>query len=754
MHYRLLAAVAAIALLPAAASHAADTAAADHADFDGAADIIVTARIEDRGLAGLQTPSFGVGITAAQLGAINATNVEDLVRTAPATIVRKRYAGDPNATLSFRNMHSQQTPRALVMVDGFVISNFLGADWDTAPKWGVLAPDDIDRVEIAYGPTSARYSGNSLGGTMLLETRAITETAVRLEVQGMAQDYRYYATDERLRGWSADAGVDLKLGDGGGIALGYRHFRNEGQPMEWRMVGAATPYAAQAIIDPQLPFLRVAAQDSVVDATQDQLRLRGRYQFGSWTVHGLAGLLLAADDMPTPKSFLRDARGLPTFVGVAGVTQGAARRAELLSGVGVAGDLGGTRLALNYSRFDTFRNRTRTSDNFDLLSGAAPMGGRIADMDAGWQNLDLTAARTIGAHALSVGLAQAHYRVDSRTFLTADWADGGPGAQRDAAGGETRLRAGFVEDAITLAPALTATLGLRFEHWRASGGFLVNGGTDVRYAARSASAWSPKFALSVAPGKSSRLTASVALATRFPTVRELYQPGLISYGADVGALDLNGFNPDLRPERAVDLQLTATRRFGRVHVTVDAYRQDVRDTIFAQNIAIPDVQSGNLVQSSLLTNIGKVRSIGADLVVAAEDILLPGLTLDANLSWIDAEVTANPLNPALVGNRFPRVPPWRANASLRYAPDPNWDFAINLRHQSTPDRNIENDATSKCSTFFCVSAFSFVDVKVAHRFRGIELAAGIDNLFDEKAFVYHPYPGRSFLITLKWKGRL
>src|SRR3546814_15460980 len=90
----------------------------------------------------LKTPALGVGIGGEQIAAINAINAEDVVRYAPALIVRKRYIGDANATLSFRNMHTTQTPRALVTVDGFTISNFLGADFFTAPKWAVLAPHE------------------------------------------------------------------------------------------------------------------------------------------------------------------------------------------------------------------------------------------------------------------------------------------------------------------------------------------------------------------------------------------------------------------------------------------------------------------------------------------------------------------------------------------------------------------------------------------------------------------------------------
>src|SRR3546814_9964051 len=102
------------------------------------------------------------------------------------------------------------------------------------------------------------------------------------------------------------------------------------------------------------------------------------------------------------------------------------------------------------------------------------------------------------------------------------------------------------------------------ESWRASDVFLTNGGPTVSYGSRGHDAWSPKAALSLRPDDLTEIVASAAFATRFPTVRELYQAGLIAYGPNVGELDLNGFNPDLKPEKAVDLQLTASRRIGNV----------------------------------------------------------------------------------------------------------------------------------------------------------------------------------------------
>ena len=741
-----------VSMLWMAASAAAETAA----DADRySSDIVVTAQLDDRELQKLKTPALGVGIEGEQIAAINAINAEDVVRYAPALIVRKRYIGDANATLSFRNMHTTQTPRALVSVDGFTISNFLGADFFTAPKWAVLAPDDIARAEIIYGPTSARYSGNSMGGTMLIKTRDITESAVRLNAQIFGQNYKYYKTDEDLFGWSIDAGFDFALGDRGGISVSYRHFENEGQPQEWRTVSASSLYGRQGIVDKELSFLRIGAQDSTVNSIEDQFRLRAQYGLGSgWELHGLAALLVDQEDTLNPKSFLRAAGGAKTFIGIGGVNVGIAESTELLTGIGLSGEAAGWKLDLSFSRFDVLDGKERRSDNFDVVTGARPVTGRLMTNDAYWNSFEGTAERSFGAHALALGLSYAGYSDDNRTRNTSDWLRASVTGLRDASGGKTRLLGAFIEDAVALTSQLTATLGLRYENWRASDGFLTNGGKTVHYGSRNHDAWSPTAALSFKPDAFTEIVASAALATRFPTVRELYQAGLIAYGPNVGELDLNGFNPDLQPERAIDLQLTASRRIGNVKVTLSGYRQDVKDTIFSQTIAIPDAVTGDLAQSSLMTNIGKVRTWGTDLIMSAENVVIDGLSLDANASWVDAEVTRNPLNPALLGNRFPRVPKWRANASIRYSPSADWTLAANFRHQSTPDRNIENNSTSLCDTFYCVSTFSFIDLKATKRFGSFALSAGVDNLLGEKAFVYHPYPGRTFVLGLKWDGRL
>ncbi|MEO1656456.1 MAG: TonB-dependent receptor [Pseudomonadota bacterium] len=722
--------------------------------------IIVTAqKLEERSLQTLKAPTFGVGIGEEQIAAVNAFNVEDSFKYAPNLIVRKRYIGDNNATLSFRGNHTTQTPRALVSVDGFTISNFLGASFDTAPKWGVLAPGDIDRVEIVYGPTSARYSGHSLGGTLLLSTREITENQARLTAQTFRGTYDYYDTDLKLDGYAIDGGLDFVIGERATLGVSYRYFENEGQPQQWRRVvggserqtliddGVVTPdYFDQAIVDDELTFLRIASEDSIVDVTEQQIRVRGTYDFGrGWKGRGLAALLIDEEETTNPRSFLVDENGEPSFIGVSGVRLGVSESTELLVGLGLAGELAGWSVDLAVSRFDVLDSEDRQSDNFDITTGLAPATGQVTIAeDVAWNSVEGVAERTFGRHAVAAGLSYAGYTFDTPRFNLTNWEVGTSGDLRDASGGDTRLYGVFVEDVITLSPQWTATLGLRAEAWEADDGFLINQGTRVNYASRSEEALSPKAALTYVPTDDWSFTASAALATRFPTVRELYQAPLIQFGPNVGDLDFGAFNPDLAPEEALDLQLTGTRYFDKAAVTVSLFRQDVDDTLFSQTV--PELGT------SVTTNIDEVRTDGIDVVVATQDWIIEGLAIDANVTFLDAEVRSNAINQDLEGNRFPRVPDIRANASVRYAPNENWLFAAGWRYQDTPDRNIENTSTSQCGTFFCVSNFSFVDLKATRRFQNFEISAGVDNVFDERAFVFHPYPGRTVLLSLGWTG--
>ena len=54
-------------------------------------------------------------------------------------------------------------------MDGYLISNFLGR-FD-GPRWNMITPEAIARVDVLYGPFSAIYPGNSIGTTVVTSER-------------------------------------------------------------------------------------------------------------------------------------------------------------------------------------------------------------------------------------------------------------------------------------------------------------------------------------------------------------------------------------------------------------------------------------------------------------------------------------------------------------------------------------------------------------------------------------------------------
>ena len=124
-------------------------------------------------------PTTIESITAKELErTVNATDSEDALKYFPSLLVRKRYIGDYNhAVLSTRASGTGNSARSLVFADGILLSNLLGNGATFTPRWGLVTPEEIERVDVLYGPFSAAYSGNSVGAVVDYVTRM--PTAVR-----------------------------------------------------------------------------------------------------------------------------------------------------------------------------------------------------------------------------------------------------------------------------------------------------------------------------------------------------------------------------------------------------------------------------------------------------------------------------------------------------------------------------------------------------------------------------------------------
>lgn len=712
--------------------------------------------IEPRGLS--------VSLGEEQFAAINAVNVEDLMKYAPNFFVRKRFIGDANAIAGFRGTSSTQSARTLVLVDGFLISNFLGNSFGFPPKWGVIGPGEVRQFDIVYGPYSARYPGNSMGGIVSIATK---EPADGLEsfatAQYFVQPYKQYGTDKDFQGYTLEGGFGWKQENGPWSArLSYRRLENDGHPQQFYQLspatgtGAATPVTG-AITDPALiTKTPVVGAYTVEDTTQDQVRARIGYDFADgWNLTGLAMAWLSDYDGTKPQSYLRDAAGNPVYSGrvsVGGVSYtmpainlSLNERREILSGVKLSGPLADWDVSLNLSNFRVDKLRTRTSGGYvaGINDGA---GTETKAGDTGWWAGDLLLERAVGPHTLAVGINSNLYYTDQTISSTSNWRSGADPVFSSATGGKTRQVGLFIDDAWTVAPGWKLTGGVRVDQWRAFDGVI---GTRVAgaprfqyYTDRKDTAVNPSLGVQVelAPDWVAQL--SLATATRFPTVGELFQGRLDGNGQ----FDINSFDPNLKPEKSRDANLMLRHSFDDVRVTGSLFYQRVEDAIFSQQ----GFNQFGVVTSSF-KNIDRMRQWGAELILEAFDVGLEGLDLDFNAAWIDAKTLKNRALPASEGVQFSRIPKWRANGNARYRFAEDWQLSTGWRYASRPPTDLLG--TQRGDAYGYVSEFMIFDAKLSWDMTGqTQLSLGVDNIGNDKAWVFHPYPQRTFSLELKWKG--
>jgi iron complex outermembrane receptor protein len=168
---------------------------------------------------------------------------------------------------------------------------------------------------------------------------------------------------------------------------------------------------------------------------------------------------------------------------------------------------------------------------------------------------------------LALGLTANAYRTDQTRYNLGDWTSAAGKTFASRTFGKTRQLSAWSEAQVFL-DALTFTLGARYDNWRAYDGGLARLGTGPLagksvgnvYAPRSSDGVTGSLSFEYRLGGSTSLQLSLAMATRYPTVGELFEGSLDGDGS----FNPDSFDPALRPERSKDANLIVAHDFGRV----------------------------------------------------------------------------------------------------------------------------------------------------------------------------------------------
>jgi iron complex outermembrane receptor protein len=721
-----------------------------------------------------QIPTTIEGVTHEQIEAtINATDSEDAIKYFPSLLVRKRYIGDYNhAVLSSRASGTGNSARSAVYADGILLSNYLGNGATYAPRWGLVTPEEIERVDVMYGPFSAAYPGNSVGAVVDYVTRMPTQFEGHAKASVFTQNFSLYNTNETYSGSQASASLGSKNGDWSWWA-NINHMDSAGQPLVFATkpisttAPGANPTATGAVwgLDKTNTPWYILGTTTQYHTVQDHAKLklaydisstlRASYVLGNWNNQSDGA----------PRSYLRDSAGAPVYGGSYAINGNTYSLNNLFNaskenldhwmhGLSIKSNTRGEwdwEVAASLYDYSTDLARSATINSAANLSGAMGSSNTATITDqkgTGWSTL---ATKGVwrpqgmqGAHIADFGVQQDNYQMriyKTNISSTGNWMTDGAASFNSDVGGKTQLQSVYGQDTWGFAPKWKTVLGARVENWTASGGYARSSTLSANYDSRNETHVSPKGALAYQWSGDIVLKGSVGRAVRMPTVQELY--GATSTYSSVFVND-----PNLRPEKSWTTELSIEKDLGNGLLRLTVFNEDVTDSLYSQTIA------GSTPATTSVQNVDAINTKGIELAYQGVDVIQKGLDFSGSITYADSRILANSSYVATPGDTIgkyqPRVPVWRATALVNYRFDEQLSASLGVRYSGDQYSTLNNSDVNGFA-YTAASRYLIVDVRTRYRIdKHLVAAFGIDNLGNEEYWNFHPYPKRTYVAELKY----
>ncbi len=104
--------------------------------------------------------------------------------------------------------------------------------------------NEIERVDVMYGPFSALYPGNSMGGVVTLTTRMPDRLEAHVDLKGGIEDFGLYGTGERNSQFDGSAAIGDRIGDFS-FWVDFDHLDAYGHPLSFATAKLSTKPAAR-----------------------------------------------------------------------------------------------------------------------------------------------------------------------------------------------------------------------------------------------------------------------------------------------------------------------------------------------------------------------------------------------------------------------------------------------------------------------------------------------------------------------------
>jgi iron complex outermembrane recepter protein len=688
---------------------------------------------------------------------VNAATPAQTLKYLPSIQVRERSIGDRNGIISSRTIGSISSAQSMLYADGVLLSNLLGNSFSYPPRWGMVNPEEIQRISMMYGPFSSLYAGNSMGGVINIETRMPERLEAHAGVQSFIQNFKLYGTDQTKIGNREFFSIGNKVNDFSFWASMNR-LENTAQPLDFSHVNLSsgsspttgTPvtgaYQDKGILNQDRIIFGATAIDTSI---QTNGKFKGQYEFlnGSKLAYTIG--LWDLDSRNNVQSYFKDIHGNSIYGGdvifnnkkyslaasnTSRMSPAQAEAFHVMQSIDFkSNDKGFFSWQMTLSDYDyskDLNNRGNVDGNF--TNPYITKTGQITDLSGtGWTVFDSRVTLRPKDHTIDLGYHLDYYHLRQTVNVSNDWMGSQKGAFSSLSSGNTKTHAVYIQDKWQITPLWALTLGGRQEHYEAYDGVNHNSSGIARYEDRSRNTFSPKVSLSFEPLPAWGFRAAFGKAYRFPTVTELFQTLTVG-----GTISTN--NPNLKPEEIYSREITAERRFANGLARASLFREDRYDALVSQTT------------TSQVVNADHVRIYGIELATEWKNVMIPKLDLMANATLTDSEILKIDALPSNINNKVPRIPRQLYKAVATYRVSEDFTMSLAARYSGRQFIQLDNKDINP-ETYQGASRLLFVDAKVNYKFKDRWTASlGVDNIFNDQAYVSHPLSQRTGYAQIKF----
>ena len=642
----------------------------------------------------------GDTLTAEAIYAFNRNSLDDAANLIPG-VVASNSGGSRNERLIFvRGFDRFQVP---LSVDGIRV--YLPAD--NRLDYGRFLTPDIAEVQVAKGYASVLDGPGAMGGAINLVTRKPTKP---LEIEARATlnldndvDYAGYTAfgsiGTRHDNWYAQASFARNFQDHWSLPGDFAPTANEdggerdfSRSRDWR-VNLKAGYTPNATDEYALSYTRQEGAKNaplhITDTSNVSLR---NWSWPYWNIEGVYFLSTTA-----------------------------------------LGDLATLKTRAYYN---TYENMLRSWDNRQQNSQLLARAFDSPYDDTAYGGSAELAVKVSGRDTLSLAF---HYRHDEHRESQTSRPGLSTSVPEPVQTSSERTWSAAAENRFALSEALSLTVGGSFD-WRdldrAEEFGVPLGQTGASrlfsFPLRNASAWNGQGRLDWAKGDSAAHI-GISSRARFPTLFE-------RFSSQFGTAEPN---PDLKPERATNIELGGSQAYGPIRVEGAIFYSHLTDALVSVRTA------ANLNRRE---NFGSADYYGGEVSLTAQ--LTPAFQAGVNYSYIHREfgVGTPPAGGLIRPFRLTDVPNHKGFAWLSWRPLAGLEFVPSLEFASSRMTVTPASANGLAPVYYRTGGYVTAGLRLDYAItEQLTLGLGGRNLLD-RAYTLtdgFPEPGRSFFASVR-----